>query len=81
VSDKDLGLPPYCNSVPAGGAGMGPDHYQGWSSLAYGYQLTGDDEFLQKASLMGDNGDLLTWLQNQGTGNIVNQSALLALLQ
>jgi hypothetical protein len=81
VSDKDLGLPPYCNNVPAGGAGMGPDHYQGWSSLAYGYQLTGDDEFLQKASLMGDNGDLLTWLQNQGTGNIVNQSALLALLQ
>ena len=81
VSDLDLGLPPYCGTVPAGGAGMGPDHYQGWSSLAYGYQLTGDQEFLQKASLMGDNGDLLMWLQNQGTSNIVNQSALLALLQ
>lgn len=81
VSDKDLSLPPYCGSVPAGGAGMGPDYYQGWSSLAYGYQLTGDAEFLQKASLMGDNGELLSWLQSQGTSNIANQSALLALLQ
>lgn len=81
VTSLDLSIPPYCGSVPAGGAGMGPDHYQGWSSLSYGYQLTGDFEFLDKASLMGDNGDLLTWLQNQGTSNIANQAALLSLMQ
>ncbi|HVS19668.1 MAG TPA: hypothetical protein VMT18_13775 [Planctomycetota bacterium] len=81
VTDKDLSIPPYCGSVPPGGAGMGPDHYQGWSSLAYGYQLTGDTEFLNKASLMGNGGDLLTWLLSTGTSNVANKSALLALMQ
>jgi len=81
VSDQNLSIPPYCGSVPDGGAGMGPDHYQCWSSMAYGYQLTGDPEFLNKASLMGDNGDLLNWLLNQGNSNLVNQSALLSMMQ
>lgn len=81
VSDTDLSIPPYCGSVPEGGAGMGIDPYLSWSSLAYGYQITGDQEFLDKGSLMGNNGDLLVYLQGQGTSNLVNQSALLALLQ
>ena len=82
VSDQNLAIPPYCSSVPAGGAGMGPDHYQNWSSYSYGYQLTGDQEFLDKAMLAsGSSQSLLAWLESQGTNNMVNQAALLSLLQ
>jgi hypothetical protein len=81
VTDQNLSIPPYCGSGPPGGAGGGGDYYQGWSSLAYGYQLTGDVEFLQKGSLMTGGFDLLPWLQNQGVKNMTNQAALLATLQ
>lgn len=81
VSDVNLAIPPYCGSVPDGGAGMGPDSYLSWCSLSYGYQVTGDQEFLDKAAAMCGNADVLQWLQNQGTSNIVNQAAMLALLQ
>ena len=56
--------------------------YQDWSSFAWGYELTGDQEFLDKAlGQTGSGGSLLNAMQSQGTSNIENRSALLALVQ
>ena len=55
------------------------DSYQTWSSLAYGYMLTGDTLFLIRADQM--SGDDLQGLQTRTTGFLENGSAMLALDQ
>jgi hypothetical protein len=76
-------LPPYCGSVPTGGAGNGADNYQNPSSYAYGYELTGDATFLTKAALAlaGGSPNLLAALKGQNFSNLENKAALMAALQ
>jgi hypothetical protein len=81
VAPLQNGLQPYCGSVPPGGAGNGPDAFQTWSSFAYGFELTGKQEFLQKALEMAGGSNLLIALKAQGFGNLENQAALIAVCQ
>ncbi|MDF1798000.1 MAG: hypothetical protein P1V81_02400 [Planctomycetota bacterium] len=48
----DLGLAPFCKTVPADGTSGVTDSWQQWASLAYGLQLTGDPLFLAQAEKM-----------------------------
>jgi hypothetical protein len=72
---------PFCASLPTGGADGGGDNYQSWCSFAYGWELTGDPLFLQRATAMSGGGNLLQNLQNGGVDNLQNKAALLATLQ
>lgn len=81
VGPLDVNLAPYCGSVPAGGAGNGGDGFQTPSSFAYGYELTGDPTFLNKAQEMLGGPNLLNALKGQGFNNLENKAALIATLQ
>lgn len=83
VAVTSLGTPylPFCSSLPSGGAGGGGDSYQSWCSFAYGWELTGDPLFLQRATAMAGGGNLLQNLLDDGVDNIQNRAALLAILQ
>jgi hypothetical protein len=83
VAVTSLGAPyvPYCLSLPSGGAGGGGDNYQSWCSFAYGWELTGDPIFLQRATAMSGGGNLLQNLMSGGVDNLQNKAALLATLQ
>ena len=56
--------------------------YQDWSSFAYGYEITGDQVFLDKAleQFFGSS-DLWIQLRNGGLTNLENRAALIALMQ
>ncbi len=81
VAPHDPNLPAFCGSPPSGGTGNGPDPQFPWSSFAYGHEITGDPVFLQKASAMGNTGNLLGYLLTQGLNNLESSAALLAHLQ
>jgi hypothetical protein len=49
VGPVNIQLPLYCTSLPAGGTDGITDEFQTWSSFAYGYELTGDPLFLERA--------------------------------
>ena len=74
----------YCSleEMPSNGWSSGFDSYQNWSSFAYGYELTGDPLFLERAlEQFGSTGDLWIMLRNGGTNNIQNRAALVSLMQ
>ena len=74
---------PYCGSLPPGGYGNGIDNYQNWSSFAYGYRVSGNQEFLNKASQMASGSSQSLWnkMTSMGFNNLENRLALLADLQ
>ncbi len=78
-------LPVWCSrsQMPPGSWTAGDiETYQDWSSFAYGYELTGDEVFLDYALLqLAPSTDLLQRLKNEGVNNIENRAPLLALLQ
>ncbi len=83
VGDNDYTHPPFCGVTPVNGFADGGDSYQSWSSLAYGYDLTHESIFLQRAAEMALSGTtpLITTLRAAGLDNLENRAALLALLQ
>jgi hypothetical protein len=82
VAPLNKSLPPYCGSLPNGGFGNGVDQYQVWSSFAYGYELSGNPAFHQKASAMaGGSGSLWSQMVAMGLENLENRLALVADLQ
>jgi hypothetical protein len=84
VGPKDVNLPIWCSrgQMPADAVTTGDyDTFQDWSSFAYGFELTGDPIFLERALVQTGGTDLLTRLRNERTNNLENRSALLALLQ
>jgi hypothetical protein len=74
-------LPPFCTTIPPEGTSAGVDKFQVWSTFAYGYELTGDPIFLDKALLMAGGNDLLTSLKNSNYSNLENRAALISLMQ
>ena len=88
----DLSLASFCQAAPAPPSSLnsGGDGFFSWASFGYGYELTGDAEFIEKLTAMSDNGlynggsNLLTNLINQvnkGSTNVETVAALLAMLQ
>lgn len=85
IGPKEIAPPIWCSfsEMPSDAVTTGDyETYQDWSSFAYGYELTGDPIFLERAleQLFG-TADLYTRLRNEGVNNIENRSALLALVQ
>ena len=73
---------PFCNNVPIDGHDLGVDRYQTWSSFAYGFELTGDPLFLQRADEMSNwPSGALAYFRYYYYDNLPNKSALFALLQ
>jgi hypothetical protein len=82
VAPLNGALPPYCGSLPPGGFGNGVDQYQVWSSFAYGFELSGNSAFHNKAAVMaGGSGSLWNQMVGMGMENLENRLALLADLQ
>ena len=87
VGPLDRSQPVWCTraQMPGDAWTVGDrETYQDWSSFAYGYELTGDPKFLQYARLQigaTSSSELLSRLKNEGTDNLFNQAALLALVQ
>ncbi|MBL8863340.1 MAG: hypothetical protein JNK02_15200 [Planctomycetes bacterium] len=81
VGPFDMAAPPFCTTIPTDGNYGFADHYQAWSSLAYGYELTHDALFLQKASAMLGGLDLVATLTGNPLVNWQNRAALTQLAQ
>jgi hypothetical protein len=80
VGPRNIGQPPFCTFWPEDGNYFIPDHYQCWSTFAFGYELTGDPVFLTRAQQMVGQ-PLAQGLRASGVDNIQNRAALLALVQ
>ena len=79
--DKSQGT--FCGSIPNDGSN-GINHSQFYSSFAYAYEMTGDQQFLQKAGeIFGGQGvnGLLSGIENQGFNMVENRSALISCTQ
>lgn len=80
VSPANIAKPQFCSYVPADGNYGYPDHYQIWSTFAYGYEITRDTKFLAKAREALGVADLHA-MEADPLENIQNKAALLALVQ
>ena len=78
VGPADTVLPLYCSNWPEQ---FGLDDVTYYSSLAYGYALTRDPLFIDKATQLAGGGSLLGALEAQGLDNLRNMAAMLALVQ
>jgi hypothetical protein len=81
VGNSNTDLPPFCNWIPPDGTYGFPDHALIWCSLAYGYEVTHDAQFLNKAAEAMGVGDLTAGCYSFGANEIQNRAALLALVQ
>ncbi|HVS09066.1 MAG TPA: hypothetical protein VMS76_04260 [Planctomycetota bacterium] len=81
VGPVDPQLAPFCGYLPPGGAANGTDKSQTWSSFAYGYELTGDTTYLQRALEMAGGSSLLPAVQAFKYDRLDKMAALLALAQ
>jgi hypothetical protein len=82
VGPLDESLPVYCDisEMPPDGHTDYTDGYQNWSSFAYGFQMTNDIAFLERAQTQF-GWPLFYGMLGDGTKNIENRAALLALIQ
>jgi len=71
---------PFCSWFPGDGTYGYADHYQIWTSFAYGYRLTHDPLFLQRAEEALGN-DLLPAMFANPLDNLGNRAGLMALAQ
>ena len=80
---QDLDSAPWCsiNQIPSNGVTRVYERYQNWSSFAHGYELAGDDQFLDKALIQGGGTELLQMMRAGGRSNLKNEAALIALAQ
>lgn len=74
---------PFCTTgqIPSDGYSQFTEAYQDWSCFAYGYEITGDPIFLDKAQSQFGAGVLYNRMINDGLNNLENRAALLALVQ
>jgi hypothetical protein len=85
IGPRDVALPIWCSRSQMPSNAVTTDDYetfQDWSSFAYGFELTGDPLFLDRAlvQFFGST-NLYQSLRNSGTDNLENRSPLLALMQ
>ncbi len=82
VGPTDIALPVFCTASqqPADGKIDSINTYQTWSALGYGYRLTGDTLFLERAQEMAGK-ELYGAVTGPGTANLGNRAALLAVVQ
>lgn len=80
VGPYNLTLPAFCSNFPDDGF-LDVDAYQTWSSFAYGYELTADPLFLQRAAAMLGQPLTTPHLADPFPGFIENRVALLSLVQ
>jgi hypothetical protein len=84
IGPLDINQPIWCRrgQMPSDAISAGDrDGYQDWSSFAWGFEITGDPIFLERALTQLGGNDLYLRLRNEGTQNLENRSALLALMQ
>ena len=84
IGPLDVTRPIWCSRSQMPGDAVTPgdyETYQDWSSFAYGFEITGDPIFLEKALEQGWGTDLYAYLRDDGTENLENRAALIALLQ
>ena len=86
VGPLALNQQPYCTSAsfPAtGGIQGGVDNYQTWSSFAYGYLLTGDNQFLDRVMEMTKTNKptFNAAMETTAFGNLENRYGALSLSQ
>jgi len=81
VGPYDHDAPLYCGDVPNGAHSPNFDRSQYWSSLAYAYEISGDELFLFRAAEMAGGGDLFNQMAGSGLSNLGNMAALIALIQ
>lgn len=87
LAPLDPALPVWCSraEMPSDGWTVGDiEAYQDWSSLAYGYRLTGDPQFLRNARIQiggASFSDMAQRLRSAGTANLGNRAALLSEVQ
>jgi hypothetical protein len=87
VGPLDPDLPVWCSKaeMPSDAFTDGDiEAFQDWSSFGYGYELTGDNEFLRKARVQiggADFQDLVERMHSAGLTNIENRAALLTVVQ
>ncbi len=82
VGPVEISAPVFCTwaQQPADGKGTMINNFQTWSAFGYGYQVTGDPFFLQRAAEMAGS-DLLSFLHGAGTANLENRAGVLAVVQ
>ena len=71
----------YCLNVPSNFNTGYVQTTEGYSSLAYAYQLTQDPFYLERAAQMMGGGDLWTLLEGLGSHNTVNTGPLVTVMQ
>jgi len=83
IGPADPSAPVWCSpgQMPADAYVAAHERFQNASSLAYGYELTGNPLFLEKARLLTGALDLLSTVQDHGLENLENRAALIALAQ
>jgi len=81
VGTSNISLPPFCTWIPPDGTYGFPDHALIWCSLAYGYEVTQDSEFLAKAAEAMGTTNLYAACHAMGVNEIQNRAAMLALVQ
>lgn len=81
VGPFDMVQPPFCSYLPDDGNYGWADHYQCWSSFAFGYELTQDPLFLEKARQMTGQASLTAAMTSAPLDNWQNKAALLQLVQ
>ena len=80
----DHTAPSFCDGPPPDGVGNGIDTFFSWASFGYGWELTGEAEFLDKMAAMSGGSAALPGLLNQlavGHTTIEMAAAVLAALQ
>ncbi|MEZ5975276.1 MAG: hypothetical protein R3E96_10675 [Planctomycetota bacterium] len=77
----DINQGNFCDSAPPGTASSYVNRTEGYSSLAYAYELSGDSFFLFRASQILGGGDVWQRLQEGQGQNLHNTAALVALVQ
>jgi hypothetical protein len=83
IGPLDVNQPIWCvrGEMPSDAHTAGDrDAYQDWSSFAWGFEATGDPIFLERAATQVGGGILLNRLRSDGTQNLENRAALLALM-
>lgn len=81
VSPRDSSFDEFCDRIPDSAYDVHVDTFHTWSSLAYGYLLTGDEHFLERAQEMAGSTPLWTKLHADGLDWIGDRAALLHLVQ